>query len=1345
MSSGEKDSLLRKGIHDALESALPDDKASGSAAKLRDEFVRYGTDFVKAVPLFVPSVGKNVTLLTYGAAALFHGLDQVKAKDDLSTQLTDFALGAAKGIALKGSFDALGRVDFTKVSKLAETGIVPSALAGKPLELSAKAFSFGISSRYIDASLSRETYLDATGKFELSHGMSQAFSQTFNRSALATDLIVFGGATFALKGVNIATRGLLDRSALAQTMATGGSFGLGSGTVAEVQRQNALNSTYDFKEIALRGILEAGVHTLAAGPGGLRARQLSHRGALNNSDKQQTEHPTAQAQNLAHTSEKSRVHSLEAGRLPELPESRLSKPVGRELSILQIALDSPLARPIRQTLPPDRNPSSALLHANEAPVNRANSLPLTKADANLGLDKSIPNNLLQIQTLTEVAKHNNPAEGALHQATKYVTGNGKEFWQLQDGRIYSEAPSIQITVPQIWVPFGSGRQSSGELVPVVPTKAETNPTTAETAHSTSAKPADTQQAASNQSKLTQNPSRIMFTLNESMGLMVSTDGRARITSTASSLAVGNVEKLSGKSFKQIDELGQSLPKLEADWQSATRILHTAQGKPYESSRVTLKITVDTSSGAHSESGAKQQSVTIATRTYRFMSERDAARMNDLQHKVKNGEAKASALEAFRKSAWENAPRVRVPEDYAQKLDALREIRKTATLESDLLPQLRDEINAARRQLFTSPYRDRLLPEHTRQFIDTLPKPELVKEILLLDAPATNFGGPATTKADATPSRVRYFDSTLSAGSEFRLITTHEWSHLLQYKNPNLVDAADAASVIGARFVSRQYALKNASENWAVNLGEMFLNPSPDHFITLAHRAPLKAAVFAHALERNPSTETHDAASIQRRIEYTKQNLLPEVKKQLDDAVTKRSELSVLAATKVVNALEGFAKAEKLVDLTAVRSRRGQKAEPEELTREFLNRAILRNEILRVWDPVSFQKGEARYNDQIARVAVINSEHLTSGTLEQRTALLTFADAMRQSPDMAALFQRMYKLTDFEKAAKDTTQPENAAKALKIITDTYALTQNGYETVRRLASESGPTQVKAIEYLISLQGTTWLAKSYGLIEKVISDNPHSNTARQIVTLLRDRLVEVAEKALGVNKQSFNYLMQLQMLEHIYKQNPALRETAPDNSQLLTRLSSDMRRKLAHYYEGRPTENHFHTMMSLRGLTDSQSVSMVELSRSLISAPTLMSVVHAAGKSARPALDILNTLHQARSQSLIEELAHGQSALRTDAIEILLNQNDVASVRSARKAIVDYAQSADKASRTQLVHSLMESISNSIERRVLTQSELSILQARIAAAESLIRPIPAAERDPFMNHLLTEIYRFRLNNS
>lgn len=1323
MSSGEKDSLLRKGIHDALESALPDEKANTSAAKLRDEFIRYGGDFLKAVPLFVPSVGKKVTFLTYGASALFHGLDQVKANDDLSTQLTDFALGATKGVAIKGSFDALARVDFTRVNKLAETGLVPSALSGKPLELSAKAFSFGISSRYIDASLTRETYLDTEGKFDLTRGMSQAFSQSFNRSALATDLIVFGGAAAALKGVNIATRGLLDRSVLAQTMATGGSFGLGSGTVAEVQRQNALSSPYDFKDIALRGFLEAGVNTLAAGPGGLRARQLSQRTALSNSELQQRSTPvTDHTQGTAFGSIPSRTG------FEHLRSTHLQ--TAREISSIPM---------FREIIPTDLNRGSALQHANEAPINTANSLPIAKIDSKAGLDKSIANNLLQIQTLTEIGKHNNPAEGALHQATKFVTGSGKEFWQLQDGRIYYEAPSAQTTVPQVWVPFGSVRQLSGELVPVVSAKSSATKDATQTDGSAATKQADGKQITGHPPETPQQPS-IMFTLNESLGIMESAAGRPRTQTIASSLSVGNAEKLSGKQFKQIDELGQSLPKFEADWQSSTRLLHTAQGKPYESSSITLKITFDTTSGAKSESGAKHQSVTIPTRTYRFMSEREAAQMNDLQHKVKNGEAKEAELEAFTKSVWDKAPRIRVPEDYAQKLDALREIRKTATLESNLLPELSEQINAARRQLFTSPYRDRFLPEHTRQFIDTLPNPELVKEIMLLDSPPTHFGGASNTKADASSSRIRYFDTTLSVGSEFRLITNHEWSHLLQYKNPTFVDAADAANLIGKRFVSRQYELKNASENWAVNLGEMFLNPSPDKFITVAHRAPLKAAVFARALEKNPSTETHDAATVNKRIEYVRQNLLPEVKKQLDDAVKKSSELTVLAATKVVNALEGFAKPEEIINLSEVKTRTGKDATPEQQTREYLNRVILRTEILRVWDPPAFQRREARYNEQIARVAKINSEHLSTGTKEQRTALLNFADAMRQSPDLAPFFQRMYKLADFEKAAKDATQPENAVRALKTITEFYATTQSGYESTRRLASHAGPAQLKAIEYLISVPGTDWLAKSYSVIEKVVTENPNANISSEITSLLKDKMVEVPANTLAVNKSSINYLMQLQMLDHIYKLNPALRDAAPDNTQLLARLKDDMKQKLVQHFSGRQTQNQFQTMSTLRGLLDSQSASMIELNRSLISVPTLTTVIRAEGKSARPALDILSTLHMERAVPLIEELAHGRPFLRTDAMEILLNQNDLGSVNSGAKAVAAFARRMDTGSRTQLIHSLMEPITNALELGVNNQSQLLILKARIAAAESLIRPLPAADRDQFMNHLQTEIDKF-----
>jgi hypothetical protein len=59
---------------------------------------------------------------------------------------------------------------------------------------------------------------------------------------LITDVAVFAGAPVLLKGANVALRGALERSSAAQTIAAGGSFGLLSGSLNEVQRQNQQDS-----------------------------------------------------------------------------------------------------------------------------------------------------------------------------------------------------------------------------------------------------------------------------------------------------------------------------------------------------------------------------------------------------------------------------------------------------------------------------------------------------------------------------------------------------------------------------------------------------------------------------------------------------------------------------------------------------------------------------------------------------------------------------------------------------------------------------------------------------------------------------------------------------------------------------------------------------------------------------------------------------------------------------------------------------------------------------------------------------------------------------------------------
>ncbi len=200
---------------------------------------QYGAGMVKTAGLFIPSkVG-------YAISGIAYALDQAKPGDSISNQLVDGGLGAAKGLGIKGSFSYLG---------------------AKDMGIAMKAVSLGVSSRVIDTALSRQTYADGTG-YSVSAGLARTIDQSFNRTALASDVITFGLAHGALTGINGITSGALRNSPFWSTVATGGVFGVSAGSVHEINRQHEAGEKFDFQKVLTSAALTGVTDMIAAGPG----------------------------------------------------------------------------------------------------------------------------------------------------------------------------------------------------------------------------------------------------------------------------------------------------------------------------------------------------------------------------------------------------------------------------------------------------------------------------------------------------------------------------------------------------------------------------------------------------------------------------------------------------------------------------------------------------------------------------------------------------------------------------------------------------------------------------------------------------------------------------------------------------------------------------------------------------------------------------------------------------------------------------------------------------------------------------------------------------------------------
>ncbi|CAN5599836.1 hypothetical protein BH10CYA1_BH10CYA1_11180 [soil metagenome] len=200
---------------------------------------QYGAGMIKTAGLFIPSRAG------YAISGIAYALDQAKPGDSISNQLVDGGLGAAKGLGLKGSFNYLG---------------------AKDMGIAMKAVSLGISSRVLDSALTRQTYATGDG-YSATAGLARTIDQSFNRTALTSDVITFGLAHGALSGINGITSGALRNSPFWSTIATGGVFGVSAGSVQEINRQQQAGEKFDFQKVLTSAALTGATDMIAAGPG----------------------------------------------------------------------------------------------------------------------------------------------------------------------------------------------------------------------------------------------------------------------------------------------------------------------------------------------------------------------------------------------------------------------------------------------------------------------------------------------------------------------------------------------------------------------------------------------------------------------------------------------------------------------------------------------------------------------------------------------------------------------------------------------------------------------------------------------------------------------------------------------------------------------------------------------------------------------------------------------------------------------------------------------------------------------------------------------------------------------
>ncbi|HEY9871235.1 MAG TPA: hypothetical protein V6D08_18890 [Candidatus Obscuribacterales bacterium] len=223
-------------------------KADQQAVATQDQVSGYGAGFLKTAALFMRG-----RLGLAGTIALY-GLDQLRPADDWKTQLADFSLGGLKGAGMRGVFHVLGQ---------------------KNVGIAAKGVGLGVSSRVLDLGLSRQTYLSADGSYSLGSGLGNVVRGSLDKSALVSDVVIFGAAHGLLKGANNLTGDAIKRSPFASTVLTGTTFGLSSGAWSELERQRRAGEEFDLGKIVKSSLIQGALDTAAATAGGIQASRAA--------------------------------------------------------------------------------------------------------------------------------------------------------------------------------------------------------------------------------------------------------------------------------------------------------------------------------------------------------------------------------------------------------------------------------------------------------------------------------------------------------------------------------------------------------------------------------------------------------------------------------------------------------------------------------------------------------------------------------------------------------------------------------------------------------------------------------------------------------------------------------------------------------------------------------------------------------------------------------------------------------------------------------------------------------------------------------------------------------------
>lgn len=849
-------------------------------------------------------------------------------------------------------------------------------------------------------------------------------------------------------------------------------------------------------------------------------------------------------------------------------------------------------------------------------------------------------------------------------AVKYKAADGQKFWQLPDGTVYFEsaanstADGAQPGRRTFWNPYGMGSDT------VYVDRLNPN-----------------------------KESYQIATRDEAMGMFKDPDGKILHPEIANDYSDASGPPY-GRDVPQSTWDALTIPtrRLEPDFIARLRVLPAKNGQPYES--YTLPVRVLKENAPPVEKGLPydiffydhMKPEIWSARKYRVLSEPQVQEFALATRELSEGKITDAAYEAKLDRLRDEALSVVVEESYAKKLDALRDVRETATMDISKNHDQREQIMLARRQLYLSTYGNRFLPEHMGQFADVVPNRDRIPELILMehgrpeDAHDIAHGGNGTI-ADTVLSTglVRFFGDHAGVWQHVRRTFTHEWFHTTENPNADLVTALSHVSKMDT-FAGRTYANKNSSESWAVNGAEMFLDPNPELFLTLAHRSPIKALILSEAVSRELKAATDgqrstDADILSQRVNYAQQENLPAARKQFNDLLGSRETMDAARTLALVDGLaaskEGYKLVEKLVDAqrvaelvdTAVTDSTASGAKHFDFSLEA--RRLLRMELLRTVDFEAFDAISARHAEIKSQLKDGIKARIASGDRVLMNEAYELGNALVLEPNTQRLFQELFDRKQLERTVYAETTQAGREQALQLLSTGYERPDN-HDFFMGLILVDGPLRDEAANWLINDSSATIQSKTHQILQGELAAGSLNaigpKTLANLKELADSKLAYLENRALEPFL-AIRTFRRVELLEHHSRAVPEAHDAAMtarlERAERVKKLIAQQATEVLTGKDPRKAENLLAATAELMKTDEGK-----ELARSILPQDALLGAVHANQTYSARALDQLRWLYdRAKYTDLYNQLARSDSGLQNEALRQIAWEFDTQHLENA----------------------------------------------------------------------------------